>query len=192
MRVMSLNAGLAAQPLGLLTRADWERLPEDELRRIECVEGVLLVSPRPARRHQKIASRLYILLDAALPADLWVFQEIDVMISDNPLTVRSPDLVVMDRQAARSQAPLAAAADVRLVAEILSPGSHRTDRVTKMSEYAEAGIGEYWLIDPDARTLAVFTLGKTHYQLAGEYDGAVTLSFAGVQFAVDVAALTEF
>lgn len=35
-----------------------------------------------------------------------------------------------------------------LVIEVISPGSVRTDRVTKFAEYEQAGVKEYWLIDP--------------------------------------------
>lgn len=35
-----------------------------------------------------------------------------------------------------------------LVVEIISPGSRRTDRVTKFSEYEQGGVREYWLLDP--------------------------------------------
>jgi Uma2 family endonuclease len=42
------------------------------------------------------------------------------------------------------------AADVLLVIEIVSPGSRRTDHVTKLREYAKAGIPTYWIVDTTA------------------------------------------
>lgn len=45
-----------------------------------------------------------------------------------------------------------------IVAEVLSPSTRGQDLVTKSHEYAAAGIGQYWLLDPDGRTLDVFEL----------------------------------
>ncbi|MEW6221634.1 MAG: Uma2 family endonuclease [Thermodesulfobacteriota bacterium] len=41
-------------------------------------------------------------------------------------------------------------------AEILSPGTVRTDRIRKMAIYAREGVPFLWLLDPDARTLEIF------------------------------------
>lgn len=53
-----------------LSLAEWDALPEDTSRRIERVEGVLLVAPRPTPRHQSIATRLAGVLESAL-APAW-------------------------------------------------------------------------------------------------------------------------
>ncbi|MGC8947617.1 MAG: Uma2 family endonuclease, partial [Anaerolineae bacterium] len=55
------------------------------------------------------------------------------------------------------------------VAEVLSPSTLALDTGQKMVEYALAGIPEYWLVDPDRRTVAVYVLEGTGYRLAGEY-----------------------
>ena len=47
-----------------------------------------------------------------------------------------------------------------LVVEILSPSSRRYDRVTKLRWYAQLGVPEYWLVDPDARTLERLDMGE--------------------------------
>lgn len=151
----------APDPVGLLSLDQWSELPEDELGRSELQEGVLIVSPRPRRRHQDTLGGLYTVVQAALPSDLHAIMEIDVIIDAGfPPTVRVPDLVVVPAEAGE---PLHAH-DVVLAVEIVSPGSARLDTVTKLSEYAEAGIRHYWIIRPD-RTLSSFTL------VDGEYVG---------------------
>lgn len=45
-------------PSHLLTLAEWEHLPEDEALRLELVEGVLVMSPRPHPWHQRAGMRL--------------------------------------------------------------------------------------------------------------------------------------
>jgi hypothetical protein len=55
-------------PGSLMTLDEWIALPEDSSSRSELQEGVLLVSPRPGRRHQCAAQRLSQQLDEHLPA----------------------------------------------------------------------------------------------------------------------------
>lgn len=179
----------AAWPLGLLSLDDWESLPEYESHHVECVEGVLVVAPRPSIPHQRIMSRLTGVLDASLPGHLIALPEIDVLVDEEPLTMRSPDIVVMDREAARRDPRRANAADVLLAVEILSDGSRRTDRVTKLSEYAEAQIPEYWLLDPDTGRLLVHALSGDRYVLSHDCTGPVTLTVAGADIELDVSTL---
>lgn len=52
-----------------------------------------------------------------------------------------------------------------LVAEVISPGTWRTDRRDKFSEFAQAGIPEYWIVDPEHETVEVFVLDEGVYRL---------------------------
>lgn len=86
-----------AWPLDLVSLDDWENLPEYELHRVECVEGVLVVAPNPGILHQLVMSRLAGSLNASLPGHLVALPQIDVLVEVDPLTVRSPDIVVTPR-----------------------------------------------------------------------------------------------
>ena len=79
------------------------------------------------------------------------------------------------------------AADVLLAVEISSPGTRRTDRVTKLTEYADAGIAAYWLVDLDPpTTLTAYTLVDGDYEIAAEGTADLTLlSPAEVQIRVE-------
>jgi Uma2 family endonuclease len=61
-----------------------------------------------------------------------------------------------------------------LVMEVMSPDDPERDAETKRREYAEAGIPEYWLVNPMAETITVFTLpeGRKVYTTHGVYDRA--------------------
>jgi len=50
-----------------------------------------------------------------------------------------------------------------MVIEILSPSNSRYDKITKFSRYLKAGIIEYWIVDPVAKTLAVHILMDNNY-----------------------------
>lgn len=58
-----------------------------------------------------------------------------------------------------------------LVAEIISPGSLLNDRVTKKLAYEQADIPEYWLVDPESKTIEVFVLENGAYISLGIFIG---------------------
>ncbi|MGK8511427.1 Uma2 family endonuclease [Nocardia asiatica] len=180
-------------PDHLLTLEDWIALPEDSSRNYELVEGVLVVSPKPVSQHQRAVLRLGAQLEPQLPSTLGVLADTEVLIDAGPLpTVRVPDILVVPEAGIEANLPRYAAADVLLAVEVLSPGSRRTDRVTKFFEYAEAGIEYYWLIDLAKPTsLAAYHLIDRDYELVAEQAGTVTLDIAGTPITVDLAALTS-
>ncbi|NBV24182.1 MAG: Uma2 family endonuclease [Proteobacteria bacterium] len=63
-----------------------------------------------------------------------------------------------------------------LVVEVNSPGSWRRDRVDKKALYEQAGVKEFWIIDPDAEGIEVFTLVKGAYRLHGRAVADATAS----------------
>jgi Uma2 family endonuclease len=167
----------APWPDHLLSLAEWQALPEDSSRRHELIEGVLLVVPRPSPLHQHAMVRLAAGLSAQLPDELTALADVEVVIdAEGPATVRAPDLVVVRWSLAQQNPARLAADDVLLAVEIVSPGTGRTDRVTKLAEYADAGIGGYWVIDldPPATTMTAYTLVDGDYEVvadgAGEFD----------------------
>lgn len=133
-------------PLTFLTLDDWAALPEDELGRSELQEGVLLMSPRPKRRHQRLARSLSRIVEDQLPAGLELLQAIDVIVEASELpTVRIPDFIVVPVDC---DEPISAV-DVVIAVEVVSPGSRSLDYVLKRHEYAKAGIPHYWIINDD-------------------------------------------
>ena len=64
--------------------------------------------------------------------------------------------------------------------EILSPSSVRHDRVVKFNLYREAGVQEYWIVDPESRTLSVYTLEDGQYHASQTYSLSTPLVKVGV------------
>ena len=173
-------------PRSLLTLSDWDNLDPDEGHHIECVEGVLVVAPKPLSRHQKIMQRLTSLLDQHLPHELTAILDVDVLLSREPLTVRAPDVIVTRTVRYDANPPRYASKDVLLAIEIVSTGSRRTDRVMKLNEYAEAGIAEYLILDGDPLTLDAYVLECTSYALLREFQAFAQLTASGPPVRVDL------
>jgi Uma2 family endonuclease len=146
-------------PRELMTLDQWDALPEDNSAHYELQEGVLVVSPKPAKRHQLATTRLAGQVERQLPIDWDAVADFEVVVqAEGPATVRAPDLVIVSADGPESRV---AAGEVLLAVEIISPGSRKTDTHMKHFEYAEAGISHYWVVDldPPAPSITVYGLG---------------------------------
>ena len=179
-------------PNHLLALAEWEALPEDEVLRLELVEGVLVMSPQPCSWHQHAGNRVTHRSNDQLPPALIALAEVEVVLTEEPLTIRVPDVIVTRAKLFDTNPPRYAASDVLLAVELLSDGTRRVDRVLKFSEYADAGIPQYWIIDLVERTtLLAYVLVDGTYELSGEHSGQVALDVAGHPVLLDLDALTR-
>jgi Uma2 family endonuclease len=169
----------------LLDLDDWQALDES---RAEVVDGVLVIPPPSGAFHQLAVARLAYWLDEWLP-DLVTVARVELLLTEKPLTVRVPDVLVASLT--DLHVPRVRASDARLVIEVLSEGTVRTDRVTKFSEYAEVGIEHYWIVDLDSPTsMIIYRLVDGDYENFGEHTGKVTLEFEGTSLDLDLDALT--
>lgn len=141
-------------PLRPLTAAEYAALPEDSDHDYELQDGHVIMSAKPIPRHQRALLRLAGQLQAQIPEQLELLVDVDINMEldppDQPGTVRVPDLVVVTCEAFErvdEAGGFLRAGECVLAVEIHSPGSFRTDQVIKHGEYAEAGIGHYWMID---------------------------------------------
>lgn len=148
------STGRLVMPLRPLTVAEYLAIGEIEPGYTELVEGRIVMSPGPIPRHGRAQVRFVRQLDACLPVGLEALPEVDIDLAlsgaDGPGWSRRPDVVVAPRTAfdrIDRKGGMLAASEVLLVVEIVSPGSRRTDHVTKRGEYADAGIPHYWIVD---------------------------------------------
>ncbi|MGH3769166.1 MAG: Uma2 family endonuclease [Pseudonocardiaceae bacterium] len=126
---------------GPWTEEEFLALPVD--RRIELLDGALLVSPSARVRHQRLSFRLAMALDAAVPAGLEVLEAINVRVGPGKILI--PDIVVVNT--AGLEVTVCEATDVLLVVELTSPGNAVADRAVKPLLYAHAGIRHYLRVE---------------------------------------------
>lgn len=127
------------------------------------------MSPAPRPKHQLVLANLLTeLMNFVKEKDLGLLfpAPIDVRLTEED-TVVQPDIVFIAkaRLAMVQDAYIAGAPD--LLVEILSPHNVQHDRRVKYRLYAETGVPEYWIVDPDQCTVSVHVLrGNAYVPLA--------------------------
>jgi Uma2 family endonuclease len=151
----------------LLTIADLEIMPDDE-NRYELMEGELIVSRAPSLTHQRVLGNLLNVLKNYLAQNPLgeVFATPGVIFDE--LNSAIPDLAFVSRE----RGALVASGEritgaPELMIEIVSPGSEnaRRDRVVKRQIYGKHGVREYWIVDPERRTVEVYRAHQKSLEL---------------------------
>lgn len=128
--------------------------------RIELFDGCLHVTPNPSLGHQRISTKLAIILTP--PAEkrgLFFHEAINVRLRTGRIPI--PDLAITTEVDFGDV--VADVATVLLVGEILPPSNATTDKVLKMRYYAEAGIPWYLPVEPETATLRLHRLDDGVY-----------------------------
>lgn len=154
-----------------LTYDDLVTMPDDG-NRYEIINGALLVSPSPTRFHQRIVYVLTRLVgDFVDDHGLGEVYGGPVDVRLGAYTVLVPDLLFIrtERLAIYEERLVEGPPD--LVIEVASPSTRDRDNVEKMAAFAEAGVPEYWLPDPETRTFRMLVLRNGIYQDVQPVDG---------------------
>lgn len=146
----------------------------------------------PTERHQRLLLRLFDRFREAIePAGIVLVAALRLRLGDG--WFREPDvLALLARDDARRGDSCWTGAD--LVAEVVSPTNRAHDLTTKRSEYAAAGIPEYWIVDPDREAVVVLRLEpatRRHAEHGAFGRGQLATSARVLGLRVDVAALFD-
>ena len=147
---------------------DYCLLPEDK--RYEIVDGGIHVVPAPSFRHQDLLGNVFAALREFIRKNdlgVVVVAPFDVILS--PEDIVQPDLVFISRDRRDIITSRGCEGPPDLAVEIHSPSTASRDRELKRKLYATYGVAEYWLVDPDARTIEVLSLEADGYHSAGVY-----------------------
>lgn len=146
----------------LVTAAEREALPDD--RRTELIDGVLYDMASPSMPHQDITRMIGMQIDDCIHqhhSECHVFiAPADVCLDCDEYTMVQPDVfIVCDRKQITRKNIQGAPA---FILEVLSPSTKAKDQKIKLWKYMNAGVREYWMIDPDKRKVVVFDMTKAN------------------------------
>jgi Uma2 family endonuclease len=133
--------------------------------RYELIDGVAYALAAPSTIHQRILRKLSTTIDNFLDGkscELFV-APYDVRLNTHTFDnmVVQPDLSVICDKLKIDERGCVGAPD--LVIEILSPTTARRDLLLKFNIYLEAGVKEYWIVDPESNTVDVFIFENEKY-----------------------------
>ncbi|MCL4256502.1 MAG: Uma2 family endonuclease, partial [Anaerolineae bacterium] len=144
--------------------------------------------PAPTPQHQEIVTRIMLFIGGLFGAKGLFTSPIDVLLGDELI---QPDILWVSPDNTRCEITnrrMIGAPD--LIIEILSPSTHKQDRVAKFDIYEAHGVGEYWIVDPDVQIIEVYIREDDHLRRQGGYTlGGMFTSRTLNNALVDVSAL---
>jgi Uma2 family endonuclease len=143
------------------TAREFRELPEGT--RCQLIEGELVMSPSPRFFHQQVVLNLALMirvyLDGRPGTGTVVVAPMDVYLTE--IDAYQPDVVFVADASRATIREDGVHGGPELVIEVLSPGSEKHDLGRKKCVYAESGVIEYWVVDPDARRAQVFSFAES-------------------------------
>jgi len=145
------------------TYSDYLKWDDDV--RYELIDGVPYLMSAPMVRHQEILGNLYTLLNIFLKGKQCkvYLAPLDVRLNADTYddTVVQPDIVVICDS--KKMMKTGCLGDPDVAVEVLSPSTMRIDNNIKFNKYPQAGVREYWVVDPENKTVAVHILEDGEY-----------------------------
>jgi Uma2 family endonuclease len=138
-----------------ITLEQYEALPEEK--RAEVFDGIVYDMSSPSQIHQSISIQLATIINNYIirrksPCSIFS-APFDVKLSDNPLTIVQPDIMVICDKNKLDGKRCNGAPD--FIIEIVSPGNPADDYIRKLYYYKNYGVREYWITDPRRKTVTV-------------------------------------
>ena len=166
---------VARNPKTKLTYQDYEKTSDDE--RYELIGGELIsMAPAPDRDHQDISMTGSILIGPFVRGRglgrLYAAPR-DVYLTDTDIV--QPDLLFISNERLEIDTGRAVRGAPDLVIEIRSPSTGNRDWTVKRGLYGRHGVKEYWVLDPEARTITVMVSDGDSLNIANVFGGNDTL-----------------
>lgn len=139
----------------LITLEQYEALPEDK--RVEVFDGVIYDMASPSQIHQAVSMQLSTVINNYIlgkkgPCSIFN-APFDVKLSDTPLIIVQPDIMVVCDKDKLDDKRCNGAPD--FIIEIVSPGNPSDDYIRKLYYYKNHGVREYWIVDPKRKTITL-------------------------------------
>jgi Uma2 family endonuclease len=141
------------------TYDDYASLPDDG-NHYEVIDGVVCMTPAAGTRHQYVAGKLHAALMEYVEQHRLgiVFYDVDLLFVSGQYL--RPDIVFIPNDRMAGVVERGIESKPGLVVEVLSPSSHRYDRVLKPRRYRDFGVEAYWVVDPEDEIVEQYLLDQ--------------------------------
>lgn len=175
---------------GSYTLADYLALPDGQ--RAELIEGVIYDMASSSAVHQDILLDIAVALKEASKkhTECRVYTPpYDVQLNADDRTIVQPDVFAVCHKDRLSRKRVIGAPD--LVIEVMSPSTRKKDIEIKYGEYAQAGVREYWMVDPDRMLIYVTVFAADDIISIYTFDEKVPVWISDGEVSVDFAEIKK-
>lgn len=176
---------------GEFTLEDYYTLPED--RRAELIDGVIYDMSAPSFVHQHILGTFFVEVQNYISAKggkcLPMMAPVDVRLNEDDKTMVQPDLLILCDKSKIQRWGVMGAPDFCL--EITSASTNRKDYIKKLQKYIDAGVKEYWIIDPKRRVLVYYHWEDDYLPHMCPLEGKVGVAIYDEELQIDLDKLAD-
>ena len=176
---------------GDFTLEDYYTLPDD--RRVELIDGVIYDMSAPSFVHQHILGTFFVEVQNFISAKrgkcLPMMAPVDVRLSGDDKTMVQPDMLILCDKSKIQRWGVLGAPDFCL--EITSDSTGRKDYIKKLHKYIDAGVREYWIIDPKRRVLVYYHWKDDYLPHMCSLQGKVGLAIYDDELQIDLDRLAD-
>lgn len=177
---------------GEYTLEDYYALPDEQ--RVELIDGVFYDMSSPRHIHQIIGGQIYRqfsdYIDQKKGLCVPAYAPLDVQLDCDDRTMVQPDVLILCDRNKFKGGVIYGAPD--LVVEILSKSTGKKDLYLKTMKYENAGVREYWIVDPQKKTVLVYDFENELYPTIYGFDSKVPVRIFGGECQVDFAEIFEY
>ncbi len=159
-----------------ITLEQYEALPEN--RKAEVFDGVVYDMASPSQIHQRMLLKISSMLDSYIERKkgscLVIPSPFDVILSEKPLTIVQPDIMIICDRNKLDENRCNGAPD--FVIEIVSPGNPSDDYIKKAFYYKNYGVREYWIVDPRRKTVTVNFFEKDVLNIPYSFESVIKVN----------------
>lgn len=177
---------------GEYTLEDYYAVPED--RRVELIDGVIYDMGAPNNKHQVLVGEIFAVLRDYIRRKrgkcIAVLSPADVQLDCDNKTMLQPDVFVICDRDKLLLSHTYGAPD--FVVEILSPSTRKRDIGLKLGKYIDAGVREYWIVDPKNQKVIVYDLEKDLLPVIYGFNESVPVQIFDGDCKIDFAEIMEY
>lgn len=148
----------------IYTEEDYYKVPENV--RAELIDGQIYYQTAPSRIHQKILNFLSIEINLYIRSQKGLCEvypaPFAVKLFHNKNTIVEPDISIICDLCKLTDKGCTGAPD--WIIEIVSPSTSSHDYIRKLNLYADAGVREYWIVDPLQEQILVYFLETVKFK----------------------------
>lgn len=165
---------------------DYYALPDE--RRVELIDGVIYDMSSPSFVHQHILGEIYSAIRHYITSKggscLTMMAPVDVRLDCDDKTMVQPDVLILCDKSKICKWGINGAPDFCL--EIISESTGRKDYIKKLQKYTEAGVKEYWIIDPFRKMLISYNWKDDYIPHMYPLEGKVGLALYDEELQIDL------